>query len=111
MSFLIVKKTPLKHGTQEYIYVQARHHTVLIDDMTSTGDTIIDAAQKIRANAGNVNYAIISAYRDKTAVQNVEEHGIKLLAIASFDEIINYLKPLLTTTENHIIQTNPLIFG
>lgn len=110
-NYVVVKKESLKHGTQEALYGEATHNTILVDDMTSTGETLIDAAQKIRHHGGNVNHVIISAYREETAIRNLQAHGIQLLAIASFDEIINYLKPMLTLKEKNIIQENPLIIS
>lgn len=108
-NYVVIRKKPLSHGTQEYIYGKIKNDILLIDDMTSTGETLIDAAEKIRENGGTVNYAVISAYRDDTAIKNLESHNIKLLSIASFDEIITKLRPFLTQHEKEIIQNHPLI--
>jgi len=102
--FVVIKKEPLKHGTQEYIYGNISKPIVLIDDMTSTGGTLIDAANKIRAKGGSVEHAIISAYRDKSAERQLEVNNIKLVSIASFDEILRYLEPHLTKEERHFVQ-------
>ncbi len=100
---------PLKHGTQEYFHGETSQNVVLLDDITSTGETLIDTAEKIQRTGGTVKYAIISAYRDRTAICNHQDQGIKLLSIASFDEIINHLKPFLSLSEINTIQHNPLI--
>lgn len=109
-NYVVVKKMPLKHGTQEYIYGEMRSNTVLIDDMTSTGDTLLDAAEKIRLTGGKVEYAIISAYREDTAIHNLKSQGIKLLSIVSFEEIIDHLKPSFSPMELNIINQSQLIF-
>lgn len=109
-NYVVVKKMPLKHGTQEYIYGKMQSNTVLIDDMTSTGDTLLDAAGKIRLKGGKVEYAIISAYRENTAIHNLKSQGIKLLSIASFEEIIDYLKPSFSPIELRIINQYQPIF-
>lgn len=107
--YVVIRKTPLTHGTQEFIYGKVTKDILLIDDMTSTGDTLIDAAEKIRAKGGSVRYAIISAYRDDTAIQNLESRHIKAMSIASFADIINQLYPVLTAKEKEIIEKNPFI--
>ena len=108
--YVVIRKTALTHGTQEFIYGNITKPILLIDDMTSTGDTLIDAAHKIRASGGLINHAIVSAYRESTAINNLQHQQITTLCIASFDEIIKQLQPRLTTQEKIIVQKNPLIF-
>lgn len=108
--YVVIRKHSLTHGTQEFIYGKIENNILLIDDMTSTGDTLIDAAQKIRAKGGNVQYAIISAYRDDKAIQNLKDQNIHSITIASFDEIIKQLHPTFTLKEKAIVDKNPLIF-
>lgn len=98
---------PSLYSNQEYKLI--KNNIVLIDDMTSTGETLIAAAQKIREKGGSVKYAIISAYRETTAIQNLHANGIKILSIISFAEILTSLAPLLSTKEKEIIKQNPLI--
>lgn len=107
--YIVVRKTPLTHGTKEFIYGEVKKNVLLIDDMTSTGDTLLDAAEKIRSKGGFVQYAIISAYRDSTSIQNLKNKNIEVLSIASFEEIIRKLQSILTSREKEIIQKNPFI--
>jgi len=101
--YVVIRSEPLKHGTQEYIYGSVDLPIILIDDMTSTGGTLIDAAEKIRDNGGYVDHAIISAYRDKTAINRLKSSGIETLAIAGFDEILLEINDLLTDEEKQIV--------
>ncbi|SEG40765.1 orotate phosphoribosyltransferase [Legionella quinlivanii DSM 21216] len=103
--YIVIRSEPLKHGTQEYIYGDIKKPIVLIDDMTSTGGTLIDAAEKIRSKGGVIQHAIISAYRDSTAINNLKENGIKPFCIAGFNEILSYLDPILSEKEKQIIQS------
>ena len=107
--FVAIQKKPMTHGTQATIYGDIKNEVLLVDDMTSTGDTLIEAALKIRANGGAVNYAVISAYREETALYNLQSHAITPLSIASFAEIITQLFPTLTSREQAIVQQHPLI--
>jgi len=109
-NYLVIKSEPLKHGTQEYIYGDLRQPVILIDDMTSTGGTLIDAAEKIRSKGGVVQHAIISAYRDNTAINNLKDKGINLLCIAGFSEILYHLTPILTQDEKQIVENEHQIF-
>ena len=99
----------MTHGTQASIYGTIKEEVLLIDDMTSTGDTLIDAAEKIRTHGGIVKYAIISAYREDNALHNLREHGIEPISIASFTEIIHQLFPTLTPQEQAIVKQYPFI--
>ncbi len=100
----IVKANKLEHGTKEDIYGLCQGEIVIIDDMTSTGSTIVQAAQKVRQAGGLVNYAVVSAARDETAKRNLANERITLLAVASFDEIITSLTPQLNEQEKELIK-------
>lgn len=100
----IVKSAKLEHGTKEDIYGDCQGEIVVIDDMTSTGGTITEAARKIRNAGGIVNYAVVSASRNETAKHNLANENITLLAIATFDEIIAALMFQLSAQEKELIK-------
>ncbi len=100
--YVVIKREALTHGTQEFIYGNINQPIILIDDMTSTGGTLIDAAEKIRSKGGVVKHAIISAYRDEFAIQQLKLKDIELLWIASFSEILAYLNRYLTENEKYL---------
>jgi len=102
-NLVVIKSAKLEHGTKEDIYGDCSGEIVIIDDMTSTGGMIIEAAQKIRKSGGSINYAIVSACRDQTAKDNLAKENIKLLSIATFDEIIAGLRSQLTNKEKELI--------
>lgn len=93
-----------EHGTKEFIFGDPSGEVVIIDDVSSTGNIIIDAAKKLRESGATVRYAIVSAYRDKAIIDRMKDEGIELLNIASFREIISLLKPNLTDKERQIAQ-------
>jgi len=101
--FVVVKKTHLTHGTKDIIYGEINGEIILVDDMTSTGGTIIEAANTLRSVGGTVNHAIVSAVRNDTAETNLAKHQIKLWSIASFEEVITELGNSLTQEEKKII--------
>ncbi|MBW2976848.1 hypothetical protein KY347_05370 [Candidatus Woesearchaeota archaeon] len=101
---VMVKGKKLEHGTKEDIYGEICGEVVIIDDMSSTGGTLIEAAKKLRENGGLVNYAVVSACRDETAEKNLGKEGIELLSIAGFKEIIELLMPRLTAKEKDLVR-------
>jgi orotate phosphoribosyltransferase len=100
----IIKSAKLEHGTKEDIYGECTGEIVIIDDMTSTGGTIAEAAGKIRNAGGVVNYAVVSACRDQSAKQNLAKERITLLSIAGFDEILCALQFQLTAQEKELVK-------
>jgi len=107
--YVVIQKKAMTHGTQESLFGTFKKPIVLIDDMTSTGATLIDAGLQIRAQGGIVNFAAISAYRETSTLEHLQKHHITPLAIASFTEIINGLLNSLTAKEKMIVQKYPLI--
>ncbi|MBW2989316.1 hypothetical protein KY358_03290 [Candidatus Woesearchaeota archaeon] len=96
---IAVKSKKLEHGTKEDIYGDTSGEVVVIDDMTSSGSTILSAAKKLKEKKASVRYAVVSACRDDKAKENLEKEGIQLLSIASFREIIGMLKGKLGEKE------------
>jgi orotate phosphoribosyltransferase len=96
---VIVKVKKTEHGTKEETFGDISGEVVLIDDMTSTGSTLLEAAPPLRERGGCIRYAVVSACRDETAQVNLAREGIQLLSIATFKEIITALRPKLNPTE------------
>ncbi len=108
VDIVVVKSNPLEHGTKQDIYGDISKEIVIIDDMTSTGGTIIESAQKIRAKGGIVNYCIVSAYRDLSAIKKLKEFNIQTLAIASFKEVVDFLQDKLSEKELNCLKSEKL---
>lgn len=96
---VIVKVKKTEHGTKEETFGDISGEAVLVDDMTSTGSTLLEAAPSIRSRGARVRYAVVSACRDETAQVNLAREGVQLLSIATFKEIITTLRPKLNSRE------------
>ena len=96
---VIVKIKKTEHGTKEETFGDIAGEVILIDDMTSTGSTLFEAAPPLRSRGAVVRYAVVSACRDETAEVNLGREGIQLLNIATFKEIIAVLRPRLNSKE------------
>lgn len=101
---VIVKENKTEHGLEQKIYGDPSGEIVLIDDMTSTGTMPINAAKELRNKGASVNYLIVSACRDLSAVENTAKENIKTLYVAKFEEILKTLWDKLSEAEKNIIQ-------
>jgi orotate phosphoribosyltransferase len=102
--FVLVKREKLEHGTKENIFGDPSGNVVLIDDMTSTGGTLIETAEILKKLGGIVKHCIVSACRNDEAKTILSEHKIQLHCVASFNEIINELTSQLTSLEKQLIE-------
>ena len=101
---VVVKSMKSEHGVREDIYGRIAGEIVVVDDMSSTGDTLLEAARKIRDKGGLVRYAVVSACRDQRAHENLSREKLELLSITNFREIMDYLKPRLNTREKELVE-------
>jgi len=108
---VIIKERKQAHGVKDDVFGDPRGELILIDDMTSTGATISDAAKKARAHGATVKHAIVSASRDERAKENLRKEEINLISIFTFEEIINLLEPRLSAHERDLIQADKTLRG
>ena len=101
---VVVKSMKSEHGVREDIYGRIAGEIVVVDDMSSTGDTLLEAARKIRDKGGLVRYAVVSACRDQRAHENLSREKLELLSITNFREIMDYLKPRLNSREKELVE-------
>ena len=100
---VVVKEKKLEHGLENKVYGTAKGKIILIDDVTSTGTILVNAANALRAGGAEINHAIVSACRDMSAVNNLEKAGLKVSYVATYEEIIQALWPELTQAEKDIV--------
>jgi len=101
---VVVKSMKSEHGVREDIYGRIAGEIVVVDDMSSTGDTLLEAARKIRDKGGLVRYAVVSACRDQRAHENLSREKLELLSITNFREIVDCLKPRLNPREKELVE-------
>lgn len=96
---------PLWFGTKKDLYGEPFGDIVLIDDVTSSGSTLIEAAKKIRKRGGTVKYAVVAAVRDDRPKQTLAKVGIKLLYLITYKELVSLLERSLTFDEKQLIES------
>ena len=81
-----VRKTPKQHGTQAKIEglddfsgeTLAGRHVVLIDDVATSGGSIVQAVDEIEKAGGLVSHAIVILDRQEGAIERLAGRGITL---------------------------------
>ena len=89
-----------------YVRLDAREHglmrgiegfssggrAVIVDDVATTGGSILRAARILREHGFEVKHAVVAVDREEGACENLAREGIELLAIAKISEILRELK-------------------
>jgi orotate phosphoribosyltransferase len=82
-----VRKAPKQHGTMDVIEGLAPGETlegrrvVVADDVATTGNAIIKAAEAVRAAGGVVDAGLVLVDRQEGASEFLAGHGIRLLSV------------------------------
>lgn len=87
-----VRKKPKGHGTRILVegLVEDRR-VLLVDDVVTTGNTLINAVKSIEACGGRVVATLVIIDRCEGAVERMARHGIKLYYLYTSEKIIEYL--------------------
>lgn len=101
---VVTKEKKLEHGLENKVYGDTKGEIILVDDVTSTGSILINAANALRQQGATIHYAIISACRDTNAIDNLTKAKIKVFYVATYEEIIKTLWNVLTEREKQIIR-------
>ncbi len=88
-----VRKESKEHGTNKLVegYLKPGSEVVIIDDVITTGRSIINAIDTIRANGALVSNALVIVDRLEGAKLTLEKIGVKLVAITTIREIAEVL--------------------
>ncbi|TVR84433.1 MAG: orotate phosphoribosyltransferase [Rhodospirillales bacterium] len=83
-----VRKEARTHGTGSLIegYFHAGARVVLLEDVTTTGGSTLEAARAVRAAGGEVAYAIVVIDRLEGAREALAAEGIDLIALFTRDD-------------------------
>jgi len=88
-----VRKEAKEHGTGKTIegYLSPGAKVMIIDDVATTGKSIVDAVETIRSNGGVVEHALVLIDRLEGAKDTLKTHDVKLLSVAKISEIASIL--------------------
>lgn len=81
----IVRKKQKGHGTQNRIEgqkeIEAGARVVVIDDVTTTGGSLMDAVRVVQQAGGTVTHAVTLVDREEGARENLMEEGVVLVPL------------------------------
>ena len=90
---IYLRKEAKKHGLKKSIegVYKSGEQVVMIDDLATTGKSIMESAEQLRENGLIVKYAVVLIDREQGAFQNLQEYGITLLSFIKITEVMSTL--------------------
>lgn len=88
----IVRKDAKKHGTQRKIEgpaLKKNSKVILVDDVATTGNSLVEAKQALQDLGIEVNEAIVIVDRCEGARENLVKKGLKLKSIFKIEELVS----------------------
>ncbi len=93
LPLLYVRKGKKSHGREKGIEGKFQGgEVILIDDVTTTGGSIKEAAETVREEGGEVKHAVVILDREEGAKEELEKNEIKLHSCYTITELVDYLK-------------------
>lgn len=93
LPLLYVRKGERSHGRKKGIEGEfEKDEIVLIDDVSTTGGSLENAAETVKAEGGVVNHAVVFLDREEGAEQNLKNVGIDLRACFTISELVECLR-------------------
>lgn len=85
---LMIRKEKKSYGTSKLIEGELNEgdEVIVVEDVTTTGGSLIRAIKAVQASGGNVKRAFVIVDRLEGAVEAFENEGIKLEPLISVDE-------------------------
>jgi len=86
----LVRKEPKEHGMQRYIEgpsLKEGMRVAIVDDVVTTGSSILRVAQAVREKKCNITRIIAIVDREEGAEEILKKHGLYLTAIFKKDQL------------------------
>jgi orotate phosphoribosyltransferase len=91
VSAFFVRKIPKDHGTRKLIDGQFKDGAtvILIEDVTTTGGSVMQAASAVREHGATVKRIISLVDREEGAIENMKRDGIEFTAVFTMGDFGN----------------------
>ncbi len=85
---LMIRKAKKGYGTSQLIEgtLQEGDSIVVVEDVTTTGNSLLKTIRAIKENGGNVKRAVVVVDRDEGAIENLKNEGILLEPLLSIND-------------------------
>jgi orotate phosphoribosyltransferase len=85
---LMIRKAKKGYGTSELIEgtLEEGDSIVVVEDVTTTGNSLLKAIKAIKENGGTVKRAVVVVDRDEGAIENLKNEGILLEPLLSIND-------------------------
>jgi orotate phosphoribosyltransferase len=87
---LMIRKEKKDYGTSELIEgdLQEGDRVIVLEDVTTTGNSLIKAVQAVSANGGIVVKTYVVVDRDEGAIDNLKREGVELEPIVTVNDFM-----------------------
>lgn len=88
--YIIIRKGERDHGTKKLIIgsMTPGNKIDLIEDVVTTGNSLLKTAQVLRENGAIVDHAVCVVDRESGGKELLKENGIKLESVAKISELL-----------------------
>ena len=88
LPLLMIRKEKKGYGTGKLIEGELleNDNVIVVEDVTTTGNSLMKAIKAIKDNGGNVNRAFVCVDREEGAIENFANENIKLEPLVSVSE-------------------------
>jgi orotate phosphoribosyltransferase len=96
LPLIYVRKEPKPHGKSRMIegVLNPNDNVVLVDDLVTSGKSLISAARAIRESGGIVKHAVTLLDREQGGRENLDTEGIELHSVVSINQLLEILRNL-----------------
>ena len=87
----MIRKEKKGYGTSKLIEGELNEgdDVIVVEDVTTTGGSLLKAIKAIQDNGGNVKRAFVVVDRQEGAIEAFDSEGIKLEPLITVDEFFN----------------------
>jgi len=102
---IYVRKDRKSYGTMKSVEGVIRNgdKVLVLDDVATTGSSILEASEKIKNVGGIVEHAVVLIDRGEGARENLDKNNVKLYSVSNLEEIV------LTLRERNLIDESTYI--
>ncbi|UCG70534.1 MAG: orotate phosphoribosyltransferase [Thermoplasmata archaeon] len=90
LPYLIIRKKTRSHGMGKLIegHLEKNDKIILVEDVTTSGSSLLKAAEIVRGEGGMVKRALVVVDREEGATQLLREHDIELVPLVKVSDMV-----------------------